>query len=502
MNTKKHFLTWIALTAVICSALAACGEEGGQNPGSPAQTASSAETTAAETEAEETKLVYAADIPEGTDFGGYNFRFLHWYHDSWQERINKDLVAEEMNGETLNDAVYTRNMNVSEALNINITSELMGLGEIATAVNKAVSAGEDAWDAVYIRLYEVPSSLSSGIFMNYFNIPTIDFENPWWDHNSVEQLSIDHKLFLVASDINIIDKNATAGLAFNKQMAVDYSLPDLYQTVRDGKWTMDYMMSLYQNASRDIDGDGKMGLDDIYGFLSKNDAMTFFFHGSGGRFISKDSEDIPYFSFPGEKNFTVTQKLFDMFSDENNFFNQHVWDTSVVTDAMYTQMFANGQGLFFLLRLDDIEFMRSSDTDFGVLPITKYDETQSDYYSTVSQHTSGLMSIPITVSDMERDGIILEALAAESKNLVQPAYYEINMTTKYTRDTESGEMLELIMANRVYDLGCIYSFGDFANQYQNMGSGKKNDIASMTAKSESKVAKAIDKVVAKYADLG
>ena len=498
---SKKIIAALAALLLAVSAAAACGEQQDQPANTPSQT--NAQIDAGETTAEEeTAVVYRADIPDETDFGGYTFRFLHWYHDGWAERINKDLVADEMNGETLNDAVYTRNMNVSELLNINITSQLMDLGSIAGAVNKAVNAGEDAWDAVYIRLYEVPSMLSSGVFMNYFNIPTINFDNPWWDGNSVDQLSIDKKLFLVASDINIIDKNATAGLAFNKQMAVDYSLPDLYQTVRDGKWTMEFMMSLYQNASRDIDGDGKMGLDDIYGFLSKDDAMTFFFHGSGGRFISKDADDIPYFSFPDEKNYTVTQKLFEMFSDTDNYFNQHVWGTGNVTDAMYTQMFANGQGLFFLLRLDDIEFMRSSDTDFGVLPITKYDETQSDYYSTVSQHTTGLMSIPITVSDMERDGLILEALAAESKNLVQPAYYEINMTTKYTRDTESGEMLELIMANRVYDLGCIYSFGDFANQYQNMGSGKKNDIASMTAKSESKVAKAIDKVVAKYADLG
>ena len=190
-----------------------------------------------------------------------------------------------------------------------------------------------------------------------------------------------------------------------------------------------------------------------------------------------------------------------MTTDYNIYFNQHYYGTSVVSDQAYTKMFENGQGLFFLLRLDDIEFMRASETDFGVLPIPKYSEDQDTYYSTVSQHTCGLMSIPVTISDPSRDGIILEALAAESKNLVQPAYYEVNLQGKYTRDNESGEMLEIILANRVYDLGCIYSFGDFANQYQNMTLTKNPDIASLTAKYESKVTAAIDKIVEQYREI-
>ncbi|HHX54217.1 MAG TPA: hypothetical protein GX704_04835 [Clostridiales bacterium] len=495
---KKQRLFAVLLAALMLAALfAACG--GGKDDAAEIPQDTAAAETAAETTEEDT--VYKADIPEGTDFGGYNFRFFHWYHSGWQERINKDLVAEEMNGDFLNDAVYERNRNVEELLNIKITSQLEDLGAIGGKVQKAVSAGDDAWDAVYIRLYEAPTYLSGGIFMNYHDIPTIELSAPWWDQGSVEQLSIDRRLYLIASDINVIDKNATAGIAFNKSYAESYGLPDLYALVRDGKWTLSKIEELYQNAARDIDGDGEMGIHDQYGFLSKNDAMTFFFHGTGGRFITKDENDLPVFSFPTEKNFTVTGDIIEMTTDYNVYFNQHYYGTSVVSDQAYTKMFENGQGLFFLLRLDEIEHMRASETDFGVLPIPKYSEEQDTYYSTVSQHTCGLMSIPVTISDPSRDGIILEALAAESKNLVQPAYYEVNLQGKYIRDNESGEMLEIILANRVYDLGCIYSFGDFANQYQEMTLKKNPDIASLTAKYESKAIAAIDKVVAQYQEL-
>ncbi|MFA6947414.1 MAG: hypothetical protein WCQ72_00360, partial [Eubacteriales bacterium] len=250
------------------------------------------------------------------------------------------------------------------------------------------------------------------------------------------------------------------------------------------------------------DGNSKMDQNDLWGFVSKNDAVTTFFHGAGGHFVTKDENDLPVFTFGSDRDYSVTEQILNMALDDQNFFNQHTYGTDVITDQMYTQMFMEGHGLFFWLRLDDIEFMRSSETDFGVLPTPKYDEAQENYYSTVSIHTTGLLSVPVTTSDPARTGMILEALSAESKNTVQPAYYDVCMTSKFTRDTESGEMLNIIMAHRTYDLGCVFSFGDFANQYQEMAMKKNRDIASLVAKNESKVQSAIDKVVAKFQDIG
>ena len=242
---KKQRIFAALLAALMLTALfAACG--GKDDAAEIPQETQAADATTAETTEEDT--VYKADIPENTDFGGYNFRFLHWFNTGWEERINKDLVAEEMNGDFLNDAVYERNRNVEELLNIKITSQLEDLGSIGGKVQKAVSAGDDSWDAVYIRLYEAPSYLSGGIFMNYNDIPTIDLTSPWWDQSSVEQLSIDNQLYLIASDINVIDKNATAGMAFNKSYAESYGLPDLYSLVKDGKWTLDKTEELYQET--------------------------------------------------------------------------------------------------------------------------------------------------------------------------------------------------------------------------------------------------------------
>jgi hypothetical protein len=154
--------------------------------------------------------------------------------------------------------------------------------------------------------------VTQGLFYDLKQLPHIDLEKPWWDQNSVKSLSIDNKLYLVATDININDKDATAAVAFNKQLAENYKLDDLYQAVRDGKWTYDYMMSTYANVSTDLDGNSVMDKNDLYGFLGKNDVISAFFHGSGGRYVDKGPDDIPYLSFMTDRNVSATQKLAEM----------------------------------------------------------------------------------------------------------------------------------------------------------------------------------------------
>jgi len=55
----------------------------------------------------------------------------------------------------------------------------------------------------------------------------------------------------------------------------------------------------------------------------------------------------------------------------------------------------------------------------------------------------------------------LEELAYQGKQLLTPAYYEKTLVGQYTRDEESAEMLDLIFANLVYDVGIYYNIGTY-----------------------------------------
>ena len=61
--------------------------------------------------------------------------------------------------------------------------------------------------------------------------------------------------------------------------------------------------------------------------------------------------------------------------------------------------------------------------------------------------------MPRTNSNPEMASVILEAMACESQNSVIPAYYDVMLKVKLTRDEVSASMLDLIFENRVFDYG-------------------------------------------------
>ena len=80
-----------------------------------------------------------------------------------------------------------------------------------------------------------------------------------------------------------------------------------------------------------------------------------------------------------------------------------------------------------------------------------YEAGQNRYYSRVVD--AWLHVAPRYVKNLERTGVILEALASGSSRHVFPAFYENQISARSIRDPESKEMLELIRSVRVMDWG-------------------------------------------------
>ena len=208
--------------------------------------------------------------------------------------------------------------------------------------------------------------------------------------------------------------------------------------------------------------------------------------------VSKNSDGVFELTFGSERDINVTEKIIDLMN-QPWFMNHHLIANQ--DDNYYRQLFEQGYGLFFWMRLDEVTNMRASDADFGILPIPKYEEAQDKYYSMVSRYITGLPSIPITLTGEKLDevGLVLEALSAESYYTLIPEYIETSLKTKNSRDAESADMLDIIINNRVFDPMIIYNFGGFADNFQGLGAANNTDIASFL-KSKQKV---VDKMIKK-----
>ena len=459
-----------------------------------AQTAESTDASADESETEDERI--KPNIPESADFGGDDITFLHWYNPAWTETVrqSRDIYAEGITGEAINDAVYNRNVKIEDAYKVKIALQLEQSTDIASMVGQQVTAGDSTYDVVYQILSAAPALIQKSYFHNLFNVPNIDLEKPWWDQNSISSLSTMGILPLVSTSINVNDKDATAALAFNKTIAENNQLEDLYTLVREGKWTYDKLTEMAEATYNDSNGDGTMTPDDVYGFLGGRDVIDSLYHGSGSQFITKNENDEFVFTFGTERDVDVISKGIDIVNSVW-YFNHHAWKDQ--SDILYRQIFETGHGLFFWMRLDDVTNMRAGDADFGIIPIPKYEEAQDKYYSLVSQHTTGLMSIPITCAgdELSMVGMVLEALAAESHYTLIPEYIETSLKTKNSRDAESADMLDIILGNRVFDPMNVYSFANFGDAIMDAADANNKDMASLIKSKEKLVNKSIEKVL-------
>jgi len=106
-----------------------------------------------------------------------------------------------------------------------------------------------------------------------------------------------------------------------------------------------------------------------------------------------------------------------------------------------------------------------------------------------------MLGVPKSVSDPERASVIMEALAAESRYTLFPAYYDITLQRKFTRDDESAAMLDIIFGTTVYDTGAAYNFGNIWHEMSGLCGKESRGFVAFAEKYEPKVQTAIDKLV-------
>jgi hypothetical protein len=329
--------------------------------------------------------------------------------------------------------------------------------------------------------------------MEVSKLPYIDLATPWWDP-ALKSMSISNKNFLLGGDLLILDNEATNALVFNKELMAAYGLELPYTMVKEGKWTLDKLNELVVLVSEDLNGDGKMTYnEDRFGLLTFNDTLQALLVSGGGNFALKDENDIPYMAFTSERNLRVLEKAMDIMFNKDNVLN---FQTAGAREGyLYPQIFSENRALFMWMRMRVVENLRGMDADFGIIPLPKFDENQDKYYSLVNPYTGAMLGIPKSVHELERTSIILEALAAESRYTLQPAYYDVTLQRKFTRDEESSDMLDIIFNSRVYDLGGAYSFGGVFDGFTGMASKQDRNVISYFEKNSTRMQTSIDKVV-------
>ena len=485
----KKSITTILLAALILSSVA-CGQtpSGGEAETTPAVT--DEETTA------ESKL-------EVKDFGNYTMRVVTRDDNATAWRT-LDLVAETESGDAINDAVYKRNQAVFENYNISIERVIVDFSNVVNIVSQSVLAGSDDYDLILNILTNQAKLASAGCLQDLTALPYLDINNKCWDTVGNDCMTIGGKLYCLMGDINITDNDATYCTLFNKKLKDQNSnLPDLYQLVKDGKWTLDKLHEFATGATRDVNGNGELEWDkDMWGVIDQYEIGVALLLGSGMKAVETDKDGYLVYNLSDQKINTAFGKIFDFFADQTCQLTADNSKWSSVKDlwnVLARGTFKEDRALFFMGHIGNVRLIRDMETDFGILPIPKLDESQETYHSMLQSNNATAYSIPLT-ADGERSALILEALGEGSTDTLLPAYYETTLKRKASRDSESSDMLDLIFSNRVIDYCNTYNDIGINGFIQSELKKTSNTFASGEASNRATYTENIEKINESFRD--
>ncbi len=508
---KKIISSILCLFIAVAVLLAyGCSGSGNDNSVTPENSSSgtSNENTSAEGSTGDISIEESSETIPVFDFENKTVTFLA-RGESGGNFANWDLEPNERNSSQLNAAIEERNKYIEDTYNVQLkvvyTGGPVNNGEMRQQIVKEQSAGTASYNAALLSIYDGLELAGDGLFYDLNELPYIDIEKPWWDKNAMDSLSLANRYYFGIGDISVQVYETLPCIVFNKGMLKNYTDENLYDVVENNQWTLDKFYSLARDVYQDVDGVDGPSVGDYFGVGGQNDNMWNFFYASGARTVELNKYGEPDLTIYNETNESIVDNIRKFMNDRKAFMNCNHYVSSPGYTSSPIEFVINGfkeQRILFysdgLLHLSDF---KDVDFDFGILPAPKYNEQQENYYSIIGVWGAVGLVIPTNCGNLEMTSLIMEAMAAKSKETVANEYYEKVLNIQSTRDEESEKTLKIILNSKGFDMGRCFNWGSLSNIVYNSVWNNEMTMASDYESQLSGIYADMNKTIQVYTDL-
>lgn len=469
----------LLLAGLMLTSTVACATE------SDTDTLTDQQTTAS---AEEIETDLKPDLPK-KDYSSSTFRVL-----GIQDAVDH-VLSEKTKGEEVNDALVAANLQVASQFNTKFESIIINHDEDTSIIRAFIMSGDDGYDVAYLHDCATANMALEGWFVDVNTLPYLEPTALWWPQFTVESLTLNRRMYYYSNYTSYLAMEWTWGCFFNQDILREFNQENPYDAVRKGTWTLDKIHSMSTSIYSDKNGDGLSNDTDILGFAFTQTPYAWL-ESFGIEVWKKESPDsaVLTLDIEDERCYTLIDKLHTWFYSGEDSVMVNFSGPGGVDKSMFT-----GNRLAFTFeRIGTLApAAMEADISYGIVPLPKLDANQADYYAGCHDK---LFSVPTTVNDRERVGIILEAMAYEGYKHILPAYCEKTLKTRLATDPDCGEMLNMIFERQVI------SFAYLLNRQVSGGgiqinlipaTAEQNNVASFL-KSKQAVEKKILKKITKF----
>ena len=474
MFSKLQKLTAMALAVLMLLSLVACAT--GETP-TDTEPGTAAATDAA-TEADTVDMSYVCELPDGLN---YDTEVNYLYTEGYAR--DDELKSDELGGGIIADAVYERNLAVEERLGVLLNFQSKGNDtEMAATIANLVQSNDDTIDIFVIGTYTCMTPTLAGHYLNLHTVDNLDLSKNYWNQAYNEMMTFtDADLQFVATSPTAISIFRMGYLTiFNRDLFKDYQLPDLYEAVENGEWTLEYQYNLIKDVYVDANGDSKKNVGDFFGFVvgAVTDMDVYAVSSNIHLAIRNEDGDLYYNGDAFERLVDMSEKVSALTSADGTY----LADSFSEGFQVPIQQFAEKKALMATTMFDDIEteFESLADMNYGIAPLPKLNKEQKEYGTYIQDQVSSF-GISAAVGEEDRQailGAVMEAMSYYSYNTVRPAYYESVLSLRFMQDPQSKAILDTMFESISFDYVYATSLGGIRDSMRPILSSPNPAIAS------------------------
>ena len=413
------------------------------------------------------ELKQETNIPDDADFEGVTIG-INTRGVKGREQYSREFGAETPT-DPVDVKIAKRNNEVQTDLNVKIkimTDMYDGTGDggIVDFVKAEYQAGNQSETDVISAYAAYSTSVSlRGYYVNLVDnskIPYLNEKNLYWNQSYVKSGTCMGQLYTIVGDMNLSVYDKSIVTFFNAGLAKDYASIDVdafYDDVLNGDWTYTKLYTMVTEFPYQDNGTPNVvdPADKIpYASVSGSEEADGYLRGWDIQMVKEEADGRHSLTIDGntrlETGITNMQELRNaqgvyMSSIENTFNQTFIAGNALFdVDILYRNATSNDQ-------------LRKSGLNYAILPLCKYDDKQTAYYTTPQDAYNAMSIFNHRTEEFEAICATLELMCKKSYDDVRPYYIEKMVKATYVSGADQVKMLELAMNGSSFTTETIYS---------------------------------------------